>query len=118
MCVGSSSSAVTVAFGFPVMNGSTRILVSPSISSTADWPRKRMSISSVLLSHELVGQLVPHSDADQHGNAGLFRDERPHGRQALVDVGLAGGLQHRRLVRGAEPVGGLQRLVEDPLDAG
>jgi hypothetical protein len=29
-----------------VRKGSTRILASPSVSSTADWPRKRMSIVS------------------------------------------------------------------------
>src|SRR3954447_9250217 len=117
MCVGSSSSAVTVAFGFPVMKGSTRTLALPSVSSTAEWPRKRMSISSVLLSHEFVGQLVPDRDADQHRNAGLLGDQGPYGGQSVLDVRLAGGVEHRRLVGGAEPVGRLERLVEDPLDA-
>src|SRR5215204_7274947 len=117
MWVGSTSSADTVAFGFPVMNGSTRILASPSVSSTADWPRKRISIWSVLPLHEFVRKLVPDRDADQHRNARLLGDQRPHGRHARVDVRLPGGLEHRRLVGRAEPVRGLQRLVEDALDA-
>src|ERR671914_622139 len=107
MCVGSSSSAGTVAFGFPVMNGSTRILASPSVSSTADWPRKRMSIGSVLPLHEFVGKLVPDRDADQHRDARLLGDQRAHGGHAVVDVRLAGRLQHGGLVGGAEPVGRL-----------
>src|SRR3954453_3864564 len=43
MCVGSSSEASTAAFGLPVMNGSTSTVVSPDLSSTAAWPRKRIS---------------------------------------------------------------------------
>src|SRR3954466_5312290 len=43
MCVGSSSDASTAAFGLPVMNGSTRTVTSPDLSSTAAWPRNRMS---------------------------------------------------------------------------
>src|SRR3954453_2048633 len=45
MAVGSSSEASTAAFGLPLRNGSTRTRVSPSDSSKAEWPRKRMSIS-------------------------------------------------------------------------
>jgi len=33
------SSAVAAAFGFPVKNGSMRMLASPSRSSKAEWPR-------------------------------------------------------------------------------
>ena len=40
---------------------------------------------------------------------------RADGAEPLVDVRLAGRLQHGRLVRGAVPLGRLQRLVEDPL---
>src|SRR5215211_6595609 len=98
MCVGSSSSADTVAFGLPVMNGSTRILVSPSTSSTAEWARKRMSICSLLPLHEFVRQLVPDRDPDQHRDARLLRDQRPHGRHPVVDGRLAGRLEHRGLV--------------------
>src|SRR3954454_2776371 len=43
MCVGSSSEASTAAFGLPGMNGSTSTVVSPDLSSTAAWPRKRIS---------------------------------------------------------------------------
>src|SRR4051795_11735412 len=42
---GSSSDASTAAFGLPLRNGSIRTRVSPSDSSKAAWPRKRMSIS-------------------------------------------------------------------------
>src|SRR5215203_2362138 len=100
MCVGSRSSAATVAFGLPVRNGSTRILASPSVSSTADCPRKRISIWSVLPFDELVRKLVPDRDADQHRDPCLLRDQRPHGARAVVDVGLAGSLEHGGLVRG------------------
>src|SRR5215210_686953 len=105
MWVGSSSSAEMVAFGLPVMNGSTRILASPSVSSTADCPRKRISIWSVLPFDEFVRKLVPDRDADQHRDPRLLRDQRPHRARAVIDVGLAGRLEHRRLVRRAEPVG-------------
>src|SRR5258705_8040104 len=47
MCVGSRSSAVTAAFGFPVRNGSTRTRVSPSVNSKQACPRNRMSISTL-----------------------------------------------------------------------
>src|SRR3954451_18741609 len=43
MWFGSSSDASTAAFGLPVMNGSTRTVTSPDLSSTAAWPRNRMS---------------------------------------------------------------------------
>src|SRR5215208_4028898 len=118
MWVGSRSSAATVAFGFPVMNGSTRMRVSPSLSSTADWPRNRISICSFLPLHEFVRQLIPDRDADQHRDAGLLGDQGTDGGQPLVDVGLAGGVEHGGLMGRAEPVGRLQRLVEDPLDPG
>src|SRR4051812_25348299 len=113
MCVGSSSSADTVAFGFPVMKGSTRTLVSPWVSSTAEWARYRISICSVLLLHEFVRELVPDGDADEHRDAGLLGDQGAHGGHALVLVGLARGIPDRGVVRRAEPVRGLQRLVED-----
>ena len=38
-----------------------------------------------------------------------------HGGDPLVGVGDAGRAEHLGLVRGAEPVGRLERLVEDPL---
>src|ERR1041384_6652627 len=111
MWVGSSSSAATVAFGLPVRNGSTRIVASPSVSSTADWPRKRISISSLLRSIEFVRQLVPDGDADQHRDARLLRQQGTDRAHAIVALRLAGGLEQRRLVRRAEPVRGRERLV-------
>src|SRR5688572_27046944 len=81
-----SSSAETVAFGLPLMNGSTRTLVLPSVSSTADWPRKRISMWSVLSLHEFVSQLVPDRDPHQHRDAGLLRDQRADGGHPLFLV--------------------------------
>src|SRR3954451_2273601 len=46
MCVGSTSSALTAAFGLPLRNGSISTRVSPSLSSKQAWPRNRMSIYS------------------------------------------------------------------------
>src|SRR3954469_6316544 len=46
MCVGSTSSAPTAAFGLPFRNGSISTRVSPSLSSKQAWPRNRMSIYS------------------------------------------------------------------------
>src|SRR5215216_4396914 len=99
MCVGSSSSADTVAFGLPVMKGSTRTRASPAVSSTADCPRKRISMCSVLPLHEFVRQLVPDGDAHEHGDAGLLGDQRTDRDHTLLLVGLAGGVAHRGMVR-------------------
>src|SRR4051812_31342210 len=57
MWVGSTSSAVTAAFGLPVRNGSMRTRVSPSVSSNAACPRKRMSIGVSLLSRCRRGRI-------------------------------------------------------------
>src|SRR3954471_19686591 len=46
MCVGSTSSAPTAAFGLPFRNGSISTRVSPSLNSKQAWPRNRMSIYS------------------------------------------------------------------------
>src|SRR4051794_29909797 len=54
MCVGSSSSALTAAFGFPVRNGSTSTRVSPSVSSNALCPRKRISMRRIIASLRLT----------------------------------------------------------------
>src|SRR3954471_16526096 len=48
MCVGSSSSALHAAFGFPVRNGSMSTRVSPSLSSKAACPRKRISMRRII----------------------------------------------------------------------
>src|ERR687893_1144566 len=84
------------------MNGATRMPISMGV------PEVR--------SAEGVSLFRPVRDADEHRDARLLREQRPHGGHALVDVGLPRGLQHGRVVGGAEPVGRLQRLVEDPLD--
>src|SRR5579875_1663230 len=47
---GESSCSPTAAFGLPVRNGSTSTVASPSRSSKAAWPRKRISIFTALLS--------------------------------------------------------------------
>src|SRR5215210_9338599 len=102
MWVGSSSPAETVAFGLPVMNGSTSTRASPAVSSTAEWPRKRMSIAaSVLPLHQFMGQLEADGDADQHAHPGLLGEQRTHSGEPLVDIRLAGGLQQDGLVSGA-----------------
>ena len=64
---------------------------------------------------EQVGELEADRDPDQHRDARLLGDERADRGGALVEVLGGGRLAHRRLVRGAEPVGVLERLVEDPL---
>src|SRR3954452_2831423 len=48
MWVGSSSSALHAAFGFPVRNGSMSTRVSPSLSSKAACPRKRISMRRII----------------------------------------------------------------------
>src|SRR3954463_7104354 len=57
MCVGSSSSGLAAAFGLPVRNGSMSTRVSPSVSSNAACPRKRMSIGVSLLSRCRRGRI-------------------------------------------------------------
>src|SRR5687768_7821027 len=101
MFVGFSSSALTVAFGFPLMKGSIRMLVEPSVSSNAEWPRKRMSMSVLRRGFcELPGKLIPHRDADQHAHARLLGDQRADSRKARVGVGGPGGGEDLRLVGG------------------
>src|SRR5215210_4889879 len=112
---GSSSEASTVVFGLPVMNGSTSTVVSPDLSSTAAWARKRMStaIGSVSFGriHEQFCQFVPDRHADQHAHAGLLGDQRAHRAQALVGIREAGGLEDLGLMCRSEPVGRVERLV-------
>ena len=64
---------------------------------------------------QLSRKLVPDRDADEHAHARLLGDQRPHGGDPLVRVGDAGGAQDLGLMGGAEPVRGLEGLVEDPL---
>ena len=48
-------------------------------------------------------------------HARLLGEQHPHRAQALLDVRLAGRLEHLLLMRGAEPVRLVERLVEDAL---
>src|SRR4051812_31684714 len=116
MTSGCTSSAVAAAFGLPVRNGSTSTLTVPSESSKQLWPRKRMSIGSVLLGVvEQVGELQAGGDADEHRQARLLGDQRAHRGLALDGVFGGDRLADLVLVRLAEPGGLLQGLVEDPL---
>src|SRR4051812_36485928 len=112
---GSTSSAVAAASGLPVRNGSVRTVVPPALSSKQDCPRNRTStaISVSFLQH--LTKFVPDGNAHEHAQARLLRDQVADRGDALVGIGLPGGSEHLRLVRGAEPVGGIQRLVQDPL---
>src|SRR3954447_14800871 len=116
MVVGSSSSGEAAAFGLPVRKGSIRSRVSPSVNSNAEWPRKRMSMGSVLPVAEAVGQLIPHRDADEHADPRLLDDRALHGAEPFVDVRLARRVQHGGLVRRSVPLRGGERLVEDALE--
>src|SRR3954447_330532 len=118
MCVGSTSSADTAAFGFPVRNGSMRMRVSPSLSSKQAWPRKRMSkviSSGSIVGLQFSGELPPDGDAHQHPYTRLLGEEGPNGANALVGVGHGRHAQDLALVRLAEPAAGVERLDEDAL---
>src|SRR6478672_10094019 len=115
---GETSSAVAAAFGLPVRNGSVSTVVPPALSSKHACPRKRMSTAMSAFSFVLVQdvrQLVPDGHADQHAHARLLGDQPLDGVEALHGVLLAGGLHHLGAMGGPEPVGRLERLVEDRL---
>src|SRR5438552_1282548 len=119
-CVGSTSSGPTAAFGLPLRNGSISTRVSPSLSSKQACPRKRMSMSSVLLSvsFQLECQFPSQRDSYQHPHSRLLREERADRGQALVGVRLGGRLQDLRLIRVLEPAALVECLVQDPLELG
>src|SRR4051795_4772759 len=120
MCVGSTSSAETAAFGLPVRKGSISTRVSPSLSSKQAWPRKRMSIrfSSGSVVVEFSGQLPADRDSHQHPDPRLLGEQRPDRTNAVVGIGGGRRLQQLALVRLAEPAALVQRLGEDPLELG
>src|SRR4051794_20676813 len=120
MCVGSTSSAETAAFGLPVRKGSISTRVSPSLSSKQAWPRKRMSIrfSSGSVVVEFSGQLPADGDPHQHPDPGLLGEQRPHRADAIVGIRCGRRLQQLALVRPAEPAARVQRLGEYPLELG
>src|SRR4051812_42681481 len=141
MAVGSTSSALAAAFGFPVRNGSISTVVPSASSEKQAWPRKRMFIARTCLSvrrrrwssngalswgrilsvrglHQLVGELEADRDAHQHPQPGLLRDECPDRRQALLRVVGQGGVVDLGLVGRAEPSALRQRLAEEALQPG
>src|SRR3954471_9050962 len=120
MCVGSTSSAETAAFGLPVRKGSISTRVSPSLSSKQAWPRKRMSIrfSSGSVVVEFSGQLPADRDSHQHPDPRLLGEQRPDRTDAVVGIGGGRRLQQLALVRLAEPAALVQRLGEYPLELG
>src|SRR3954452_16457246 len=118
---GLTSSAEAAAFGLPVRKGSVSTVVPPAVSSKQDCPRKRMSTATsvvLLVLVEHVSEFVPDGDADQHRQPGLLGDQALHGVHALDRVLLARGLHHLGAVRRAEPVRGVERLLEDALERG
>src|SRR4051795_1092317 len=120
MCVGSTSSAETAAFGLPVRKGSISTRVSPSLSSKQAWPRKRMSIrfSSGSVVVEFSGQLPADRDSHQHPDPRLLGEQRPDRTDAVVGIGGGRRLQQLALVRLAEPAALVQRLGEYLLELG
>src|SRR5436190_18277545 len=116
---GDTSSADAAAFGFPVRNGSVRMVAPPAVSSKQACPRKRMSTAMSAFSFVLVEdvrQLVPDGDADQHAHARLLGDETLDRIEPGHGVLEARGLHHLRLVGGVVPGGRVQRLVEERLE--
>src|SRR3954454_18511401 len=112
MCVGSTSSAPTAAFGLPFRNGSITTRVSPSLSSKQACPRNRMSMSSSLLC-QFFSKGPPNGDADHHADARLLGQQRAHRADPLIGVRRRGRLQHLPLVRLAKPPALVERVVED-----
>ena len=68
--------------------------VPPSSSRKQAWPRNVISTLGLLsLSHELVGELEPDGDADEHPEPRLLGDERADGEQPLGLVGRSRDLR-------------------------
>src|SRR3954471_13095740 len=114
MCVGSTSSAETAAFGLPVRKGSISTRVSPSLSSKQAWPRKRMSIrfSSGSVVVEFSGQLPADRDSHQHPDPRLLGEQRPDRTDAVGGMGGVPRLQQLALVPLADPAALVQRRGE------
>src|SRR3954464_12962595 len=112
-----TASADAAEEGLPVRKGSTSTSAPAPERWKAECPSQRTStVICVLLVHQLVRELEAHRHTDQHAHPRLLRQQGPDREQPLVDVRLARGLQHLLLVRRAEPVRLVERLVEDPLD--
>src|SRR4051794_16651564 len=136
------SSALAAALGLPVSHGSTSTVVPSASSSKAAWPSQRMFIARTCLAvrrrrwssngalswgrllsyvlgfHELLRELEPDRDADEHPEPGLLGDERAHRAQALLRVLGERGGRHLALVGGAEPPALGERLGEHALQPG
>src|ERR1044072_386532 len=119
MCVGSTSSGPTAAFGLPLRNGSISTRVPPALSSKQLWPRKRMSIVSIpswwLVALKLLGKLPAHGYPYPHSHARLLGEQGADlgGPVVLVRARRRGA--HLGLVRVAEPAALVQGLDEDAL---
>src|SRR3954471_23117828 len=105
-----TSLAPAAALGLPVRNGSISTVVSSASSSKAAWPSQRMFIARTCLAvrhrrwssngalswgrllsyvggvHQLLRELEPDGDPDQHPEPGLLGDERAHRAQPLLRV--------------------------------
>src|SRR3954447_7084215 len=64
---------------------------------------------------ELLRELQPDRDADEHPEPGLVGDERADRAEALVGIVLERGVRDLALVGRAEPAALGQRLGEQPL---
>src|SRR3954453_18242423 len=118
MCVGSSSAALTAAFGLPLRNGSISTRVSPSLSSKQAWPRKRMSIwvlPASIVVVEFARQLPADGDAHQHPDPRLLGEERADGGDAVLGFGSGRVLEQLALLRLPEPAALVEGLGEDSL---
>ena len=106
--VGSTSSALATAAGLlGLRNGSTRTLVSPSLSSKHEWPWNLISIFSALLRVRRFGHLLMECPADgdsnHHPHPRLLGEQRAHGGDPLLGIGHRRRLQRLGLVGLAEP---------------
>ena len=90
--VAATSSALIVAFGLPVRNGSIRRVVSPSESVEARVAEKanvhfvQSSSCRFRVSAQLPRQLEPDRDADEHPQPGLLGEQRLHRPDPLGGV--------------------------------
>src|SRR5215218_5189542 len=138
MWVGSTSSAVCTALGlFGFRNGSTRTVVSSSLSSKQECPWYLISISALssrcgfapVSRRHLFSQCPADGDANHHPHPRLLGEQGPDRGEALLGVGYGRRPQGLGLVRLPKPAslgerGGedlLQlrgRLGDDPLGLG
>src|SRR4051794_9393722 len=101
--------------------------VVPSCDSVnAAWPRKRISMVSVLLwvggvrrqPAQLARELQSDRDADEHAEPGLLGEQEPHRALARLRILRLGGLPDLRLVGRGEPAALGEGDVQHALEAG